>query len=110
VGLSHAAVLRHVVAGACTREGLPVPWASSSSSMASDTSASLAEGGSGGGDGRRPTVRVLCGGDTSERQVCHHPCEKLVVRANLNSAEHAHRMRVTWLRYGRLVSRCRYRS
>jgi hypothetical protein len=53
VGLSHAAVLRHIVASACVRNNRHVPWATPAAAVAP----------------RRPTVRVLFGGGTSERQV-----------------------------------------
>lgn len=53
VGLSHAAILRHIVASAALRYGMTLPTENSQKTVA---------------DKRKP-VNVLFGGDTSERQV-----------------------------------------
>eukprot|EP00959_Pyramimonas_sp_CCMP1952_P110136 2304394-Pyramimonas_sp.AAC.2 len=65
VGLSHAAILRHIVASACHRQRIALPWAAAAAaSRATAGAASSAEP-----IRRRQVVRVLFGGGTSERQV-----------------------------------------
>mmetsp|Transcript_35081 Transcript_35081/g.76681 ORF Transcript_35081/g.76681 Transcript_35081/m.76681 type:complete len:541 (+) Transcript_35081:177-1799(+) len=60
VGLSHAAILRHIVAAACHRHHITHPWATFQATAGNPTLADPPK--------RGQVVRVLFGGGTSERQ------------------------------------------
>jgi hypothetical protein len=67
VGLSHAAILRHIVASACNRNAIALPWYTAPANVSPFGSASLAN--ADGPSKKKQVVRVIFGGGTSERQV-----------------------------------------